>query len=865
MDESQIKQSLEEFFEKNRIVLWYDDNAEFADSLPEIDGVKVLNLKETPHFKVRVTMDVDEPEQKFLLYAPYSKPTDVKKDWFIDVSKYAICFKADKSSVILNNLGLANRQELLSYFSSKLKFFKSNARFDKFKAILLPGDEEKDMDLKIVSILAKSDKADISSILISMLSAWVSDEEFSLDVDPACFNDIVKMDMAKPFWKLIADQFGYEPEKPTLRDFVLRLFASDLLFQLNKDQYPTAIKGLMLPSMHNAYICLNQWRESNRYYEFYDILSSKVAEELSINNWIGVLPLELLLKIKTFQQVERRIIMDMKDYVLHAVEITDNKKLVSDIKVRLDGYWASKTLRDTKVASRSLFNRLYDAILNVSNLTIATNNIQPLLQADDFDTVYTLYTKELYKIDTLYRKAIEAIQYVTGKGIEVLKDLQTYAENIYNNKYIENLGIKVNKTINFALAQNWKVRDAYNQYDFFAKYVRPLLEKDKKVFVIISDGLRYEVASELADMINSQYRMKAELDSMLGVLPSYTALGMAALLPHKKLNYNDKGEVVIDDKPTMSLEQRKVFLEPYNGTAIKMEDLFNLGREGGREFVKSYNLIYIYHNLIDATGDALKTEENTFNAVTESLSRTRDMIAHLINNLSANNIFVTADHGFLFQYSKPNEINRSAVDESFENAYISKKRYVLGRDIEKSENSIHSTTDITAGTVDPIVFNLPKGPSLYNFIGGSRFVHGGAMPQECVVPLLQIRQLKSEKSRETTRLRDVEVSLLGNLQRFTNKIQKFQLVQTEPVSDRNRAVTLKVGVFEGDEPVTNIETVTFDSKSNSMDDRYKTVTLTLVNRSYNKDNPYSLRLIKENGVVAQDVNIKIDLVYDNDF
>ncbi len=863
MDESQIKQSLEEFFEKNRIVLWYDDNAEFADSLPEIDGVKVLNLKETPHFKVRVTMDVDEPEQKFLLYAPYSKPADVKKDWFIDVSKYAICFKADKSSVILNNLGLANRQELLSYFSNRLKFFKSNARFDKFKAILLPGDEEKDMDLKIISILAKSDKADIFSILISMLSEWVSDDKFLLDVNSACFNDIVKMDMDKPFWKLIANQFGYESENPTLKDFVLRLFVSDFLFQLQQAPYPTTIKGLMLQNKYNAYICLNQWRESNRYYEFYDILSSKVAEELSIDNWISELSLKLLLNIKTFQQVERRIIMDMKDYVLHAVEITDNKELVSEIKTRLDGYWANKALRDTNVASRSIYNHLYDAILNISNLTVATNNIQSLLQAEDFDTVYTLYTKELYKIDTLYRKAVEAIQYVTGKGIEVLKELQTYVENIYNNKYIENLGIKVNKTINIALTQNWKVRDAYNQYDFFAKYVQPILEKDKKVFVIISDGLRYEVANELADMINSQYRMKAELDSMLGVLPSYTALGMAALLPHKSLNYNDKGEVVIDDKPTMSLEQRKVFLEPYNGTAIKMEDLFNLGREGGREFVKSYNLIYIYHNLIDATGDALKTEENTFNAVTESLSKTRDMIIHLVNNLSAYNIFVTADHGFLFQYSKPNEINRS--DEAFDKAYISKKRYVIGRDIKKSENSIHSTTDITADTTDSVVFNLPKGPSLYNFIGGSRFVHGGAMPQECVVPLLQIRQLKSEKSRETTRLRDVEVSLLGNSQRFTNKIQKFQLVQTEPVSDRNRAVTLKIGVFDGDEPVTNIETVTFDSKSNSMDDRYKTVTLTLVNRSYNKDNPYSLRLIKENGVVAQDVNIKIDLVYDNDF
>ena len=85
------------------------------------------------------------------------------------------------------------------------------------------------------------------------------------------------------------------------------------------------------------------------------------------------------------------------------------------------------------------------------------------------------------------------------------------------------------------------------------------------------------------------------------------------------------------------------------------------------------------------------------------------------------------------------------------------------------------------------------------------------------------------------------------------------------MSERNRAVTLKIGVYDGDEPVTNVETVTFDSKSSKMDDWKKFVTLSLMSKSYSREKPYSLRLIKENGIVVQDINITIDLVYDNDF
>jgi hypothetical protein len=62
-------------------------------------------------------------------------------------------------------------------------------------------------------------------------------------------------------------------------------------------------------------------------------------------------------------------------------------------------------------------------------------------------------------------------------------------------------------------------------------------DPDRRVVVIISDAFRYEAAEELFRAMNGTDRYKAKLESMLGVLPSYTALGMAALLPHKQLTY----------------------------------------------------------------------------------------------------------------------------------------------------------------------------------------------------------------------------------------------------------------------------------------------------------------------------------------
>ena len=142
-----------------------------------------------------------------------------------------------------------------------------------------------------------------------------------------------------------------------------------------------------------------------------------------------------------------------------------------------------------------------------------------------------------------------------------------------------------------------------------------------KIFVIISDALRYEAAQELADMLNSETRGSTSITSMQGVLPSNTKMGMASLLPFRNLKIDDKGRELIDGKYCSSTEDREDLLkkEFKASMANKLSDLIALSKHEAREKIKNQRVIYLYHNTIDAMGDKPQTEKKTFNAVAEAI------------------------------------------------------------------------------------------------------------------------------------------------------------------------------------------------------------------------------------------------------
>jgi hypothetical protein len=111
--------------------------------------------------------------------------------------------------------------------------------------------------------------------------------------------------------------------------------------------------------------------------------------------------------------------------------------------------------------------------------------------------------------------------------------LTEQVENLYSNNYL----LKVNdRWQSFVDETNkWNAAPIPLQKHFFDDWVQPFLKKDNKVCVIISDALRFEIGDELLSLIRQEDRYDASLSPALSMLPSYTQLGMAALLPNKEL------------------------------------------------------------------------------------------------------------------------------------------------------------------------------------------------------------------------------------------------------------------------------------------------------------------------------------------
>ena len=172
---------------------------------------------------------------------------------------------------------------------------------------------------------------------------------------------------------------------------------------------------------------------------------------------------------------------------------------------------------------------------------------------------------------------------------------------------------------------------------------------------------------------------------------------------------------------------------------------------------------------------------------------------------------------------------------------------------------------MSAGVEGEMEFWIPKGTNVFHFAGGARFVHGGAMPQEIVVPIVTVKHIRG-KSAQDTKIKSATVQVLGSNHRITTAQHRFQLIQMEAVSDRVKPITLRVAVYEGDEPVTNIQTVKFESSSGSLDERKKWVSLVLKERQYNKKTPYRLVLRDaDTGIEQQSVEVIIDRAFTDDF
>lgn len=871
MSTAQFQDALiKQFAGGQQLVFWNDPDSEFMAEVDALDisGVKLLRLDQTPALKAKVLLEQD-PQSRWLIYAPTECPAP-EDDWLLDVRLRGKAFSADSASMQLDELGLSSRV-LHGHLKQRAKFMRAKDRVERLKRWVQPGDQAADLDRKMLAVLARSDTPDASGIFLKVFHA-LANEGADLTLMPKPLNDMAAQDLDGAFWALAEEEFGYREagtEPPSMRGLLYRVLVTDFCQAIGVT--PSSLNHFMITDRvraAHASVFASRWRSDMANYASYNALSAVVADELHVSAILAALSAEQLVHAMTFESIDKRVIADLKARIIAGAGA--NMDAVRELMAkRRDGHWANTLLAGANDHTKALAAS-YDALGAAASFFELQAKYSQGFSFGSADAAFASYRSELFRFDQLYRTFMRATDAVEPMGWSLLHELRDRMEDAYSGWFIGQLSSAWDAVVGGAagLLQHWKLADVPNQQDFFEKFVSPSYSSGaKRVYVVISDAFRFEAAEELASTLNSKNRVKARLETMLGVLPSYTTLGMASLLPHKQLAYRSNAalDVTVDGMACATLEQRSAVLARHGGVAISRDELMEKGKLGGREFVKPYQLVYIYHDHIDAIGDKRGTEGKTFEATEQAIRELQEVVSFIMNNLNGSTIFVTADHGFMYQESALEDADRSVVEEGMPGVIKPKKRYILGRGMWPMSGAWAGNTAITAGTEPDegsVDFLVPKGAGRFHFVGGARFVHGSAMPQEIVVPVIVVKEGDAEK----TRSKSVDVSQLGSSNRIVTNKQRFEFIQTEAVSDRVLPVTLLFSIRDGDQVVSDEQALTFDSTSPLMEERKRSLMLTIQSGDYDRNKDYFL--------VARDAKTKaeawrttmrIDLAFSNDF
>jgi hypothetical protein len=128
--------------------------------------------------------------------------------------------------------------------------------------------------------------------------------------------------------------------------------------------------------------------------------------------------------------------------------------------------------------------------------------------------------------------------------------------------------------------EKWDTENRNAQRRFFNTHVKPVLSKGQRLFVIVSDGFRYECGEEYLRLMEKEKRFESSIEYAFTSLPSYTQLGMAVLLPNKNLEISTgNDDVKVDGISASGLAGRKKILksiEEFKATAINAEDFMKM-------------------------------------------------------------------------------------------------------------------------------------------------------------------------------------------------------------------------------------------------------------------------------------------------
>lgn len=786
----QIQESLAGLFTSHQLVFWDDLEGVYEQLMPDlqIESVKFILVGQTP-FQARVELRAQDQTQKVLIYRQKFEPS--KNDWLLDLKCYAVSFEPDS----LEQVSIGLPEQAKSLVERYPAFFQSEERTSLLQSVIVGRElTTKEIGTLMVFLAAKlpfalSDSVDLAGLLFDPIK-WAN---LSRDLEALGIEDL--------FWAELEQNFGYSASEKSREDFLFEIFSRIL----ESATMPGLTRGALRTSHDAASKSLvSQLRGKN--IELWERVVNYVERELGIETTLSNIPTEILLGVDFFPSVDRILSVRIGK---EAVSDTRDLSLIRDVvEARL------------KLPSAKKFK--HDYLLAQATAEIASTIREVDIYCADFQQGVTSYASTWWELDYWYRRAVQAFKQSSHPG-ELQTNLYDIANNLYCNVFLRPLGDSWQIAID--AVSKWHDQQSLeftHHRDFYQKHVVPETHVHlNRTAVIISDAFRYEVGREFEEIIGSSGKFDATTKTLIAPLPSYTKLGMASLLPNSSLALKPdaSADVLVDGRPSGSTEYRNQILSSVGGVAITAEEALNDSEL--KKSLKDSNLVYVYHNRIDAIGDKVATEVQTFEAVEATFVELKGLIDKL-EKAGFPVIFVTADHGFIYQNSDLEPLDYLSEEAEGDETPFQNRRFIIGSGLVEGAGFKKFSSE-QLGLASDHEFLIPKSIRRLRRRGaGARFVHGGASLQEIVVPLVELR------ARDNRKISPVEFQVIAESDLITTVEPAFKVLQNQAVSATRTALELRVFLSCDGETISEQKIISLASIDEEIRNRYVQFSLALL-------------------------------------
>lgn len=846
MDLLNIQEQLNAEFSKSdtRIIFWFDDKGEYEDEVSEIqlDNAKLHILDGTNWFYSKWLLNESDIDSKYLVYAPFPKPNDAENP-LADMYYYSVPYYTDRVSQMSQEIGIDNRfKEHLAQYSN---FWKNKNRIEKFKELGIDHFNVETIDIGLIAVLTDVKTPNFEEITRQLL----------LNDNEAYLKALEDNGLLEKFWELCEKYFGYQSENPNMDDLaacMLLTYASVAL----KDTLPTVLKYYILKKKNDVVVFVRNLMDNVLYQEAYDALSEKVDKTLRVVSRIR----DELKKDADKAKEQSAQLLDIANCDafrgLDGILIDWALDQLNDeiLDAQIDGMNLAQ-IADQRTAKSCHFGNIYKNEYQAIKYAYQMMKAVSVMEVtSDIKEMVADYQKQTYLIDSYYRWFYSV--YDCMEDTERFAQVRERIENMYSFTYLQ----KVTPKWNQELTENLMVDTGLKrQEDFYRNYLKAY-EGKNRVIVIISDAFRYECAKELMERLELDEKCTPKLECMISGLPSVTSVGMASLLPHKELHVDEKLNVTVDGQSCGDLASRDKILKAQNenNVALSYDEVASANKEKIRELLQKKNIVYIYHNQVDARGDKPASENEVFTACSEAIEEIHKLIKKLTGYISAAKFFVTADHGFLYKRDKLHEFDKVSYDREI--CAYSNKRFLLTTQ-QVNEPGMKSRM---MAYMNHLYVTTPIGADIFKVAGGGQnYVHGGSSLQEMLIPVIEL----------TTNTRAVaydyvDVILTSVNRKVTNLITYFDFIQTEKVTDTMKARSL-VAYFttEDGEKISFDVPIVANSREDAPEKRTFHEKFTLKSREYKYGDKYYLVLAdaSDEKNILQQYEFMIDIAFVDDF